>query len=207
MFADFVATKTFHLIAITETWLTPDYHSSLVSLPSYQLVRRDRATRGGGVCWYIHSFFKFKTIAIPDNGIEQVWVSTSLNKMKIGLWVFYRPPSSPVSVLDFLEETLTTICAEVRDTILVGDFNIDFLDNCSASYKHISNILECFNLVQIIDTPTRISGDTATLIDLMCMSKHIGVKSHMVEEVMGMSDHLMTCCELHCEVPQPLGRS
>ena len=41
------------IIATTETWLHGGILPSEVAIPSYRLLRRDRTSRGGGICLYI----------------------------------------------------------------------------------------------------------------------------------------------------------
>ena len=49
-------TKTFHLIAISETWLDDTIQDNKVNLPIYYIVRHDRIKKcGGGVCLYIRN--------------------------------------------------------------------------------------------------------------------------------------------------------
>jgi len=42
-----------HIALITESWFTSKHSESVVSICNYQLLRRDRGSRGGGVCAYI----------------------------------------------------------------------------------------------------------------------------------------------------------
>lgn len=60
-----------------------------------------------------------------NNDLEQLWISVVVNKQKIGLGVFYRPPSSSITALNNLQGALAYICVQVEDIILVGDANID----------------------------------------------------------------------------------
>jgi hypothetical protein len=42
------------IICITESWLSPDIHDRCVSIPGFNLFRRDRiGSSGGGVCVYL----------------------------------------------------------------------------------------------------------------------------------------------------------
>lgn len=44
------------VVCVTESWLSPHIDDSLVALPGYNLIRRDRESVNGrgGVCLYLH---------------------------------------------------------------------------------------------------------------------------------------------------------
>ena len=48
-------------------------------------------------------------------------------------------------------------CASEK-VIILGDFNINFLDTIGFAYKRFVDILETFDFVQHIDKPTHNSG-------------------------------------------------
>ena len=41
------------LLALTETWLTPNVDDNLIKINGYSLFRKDRGSRGGGVALYV----------------------------------------------------------------------------------------------------------------------------------------------------------
>lgn len=43
--------------------------------------------------------------------------------------------------------------------------NIDLFDTASSNYRHFQYLLECFNLIQIINNPTKIEQTSITLLD------------------------------------------
>ncbi len=45
----------FDVICLSETWLNNNVPDNDVNLDEYTLYRRDRGSRGGGVCAYIHT--------------------------------------------------------------------------------------------------------------------------------------------------------
>ncbi|KAK9728667.1 hypothetical protein QE152_g17096 [Popillia japonica] len=97
----------FDFIAITETWLTDAISTDSVSIGGYNLIRNDRATRGGGVAFYITNTLQFDIIRTLTT-IEQLWISISAGLLKIALGVVYRPPGSDLEVfLDNFECTLS----------------------------------------------------------------------------------------------------
>ena len=45
----------FDVICLSETWLTDDTSDEDITLKNYELYRKDRKEKGGGVCVYINS--------------------------------------------------------------------------------------------------------------------------------------------------------
>ncbi|VDP87834.1 unnamed protein product [Echinostoma caproni] len=54
-----------NLNAVNETWLTTKILDSEMRLPGMQLLRRDRATRGGGLLLYYHNSLQCEQIECP----------------------------------------------------------------------------------------------------------------------------------------------
>ena len=78
------------IIALTETWLTPDVPDSHCSLLDYNILRRDRIGKiGGGVMIYIRSSIFYRNLDILNEGNFEI------------LWVWLRPQflPRPVSAL------------------------------------------------------------------------------------------------------------
>ena len=82
--------------------------------------------------------------------------------------------------------------------ILLGDTNCDFtgkqndqlIDN---NAKHMANIYDLFSFKQLVEQPTRITLETATIIDHIattCARDIVGVGAHEVS----LSDHFMVYC-------------
>ena len=66
-------------------------------------------------------------------------VSTASNKFCI--CVFYRPPSSPVSIFDLFTTLQMINPAYFSTFLLLGDFNVDF---CNSQKKLFSHLTICF---------------------------------------------------------------
>ena len=118
--------------------------------------------------------------------MESVWVEIRFPKVKpLLLSCTYRPPSALVDWYTEFENQLQKSSSSCLDNIIVGDFNLDMLRTCPDQW---TGILNSFNLSQIIDIPTRITGNSSTLLD------HVYVNSiHKVKEIFvsdkALSDH------------------
>lgn len=143
--------------------------SSLYKIEEYTLFRSDRAASGGGVAMYIQSKFRPQKLNIGDieSDINQLWVKFKYNKLTFKVGVIYRPPSVPIAHLHFLYDDLADIIHDCDICILTGDLNINLLNKDSAESKFLYDILETFNLHQIIVDPTRVTENSESLIDLV----------------------------------------
>ena len=80
-------------------------------------------------------------------------------------WDFLSTPTQS-HFLGSFQEVLDCVSAENKEMI-TGDFNFNLLDtSCPKSTRDFKGIFYSFNLTQLIDNATRISKDSATLLDL-----------------------------------------
>ena len=96
-----------------------------LSISNYQLFRLDRNRHGGGIAIYIHISFSCKVI-LKGGPFALEFISISIvSQSSFCLCLFYRPPSSPVSIFDNLCTTLQIVNpADFSGFVLVGDFNV-----------------------------------------------------------------------------------
>lgn len=200
-FKAMVQKSKYDIVALGETWLTSSIDSSKLNISNYVLVRKDRGSRAGGVAFYTNSKIRFEVIDSSDI-IEQLWISCILEGVSIATGVIYRQPSYSYSIfINELESTLIEIIPYYDKIILVGDINIDMLSNSYAS-STFNNMLQSMGFSQIIDSPTRITSCTATLIDVVCASDLDIVHSSGVLSVHGLSDHELVYCNLKFSSPR-----
>ena len=86
--------------------------------------------------------------------------------------LFYRPPSSPVSIFDNLCTTVQLAHpVKFSSFILLGDFNVNFQNAHHPLFSYINDILLTFSLKQVVSSFTHISpNSTNSLIDLVMLS-------------------------------------
>lgn len=157
----------FSVIGVTETWL----HSTspnLFELNNYTLVRQDRTDkRGGGIAFYISEQLQFKIR--KEKCIQQ---SESLfleimspNNKNIIIGLIYRPPHSSINLFcEDLDKCLHTLTSEGKQLYLMGDFNIDLITQ-STHHDPLIHIMYSNSCYPHINKPTRIDGQSSTLID------------------------------------------
>lgn len=202
LFTDLIVDNDFTVIALSETWLSPNVSSQQLKLTDYDLVRSDRESRGGGVAFYVKSNVKYSILDIqylPSHELEQLWIILKVARLKIAVGCAYRPPNQSITCLDELETVLSNLSLEVDEIMLVGDLNVDFL-RTDTKLQYLLNILDLFNLKQIINEPTRISDTSSSLIDIICVDKFRNVLDSGTTDLLNVSDHLLVFCDLDMSI-------
>ena len=102
----------------------------------------------------------------------------------------YRPPDD-TTFLNKFSSTLDRIWMKRSNIILLGDFNFNLLpkarDTCSSTWK-FRQLLNKFNLKNVINKATRITDTSTTLIGLVICSDTSKI-SHQGVCDLGISDH------------------
>ena len=76
----------------------------------------------------------------------------------MGTISLYRPPSAQSEWINLFEEKLSIAQSTVLEIILMGDFNID----CTCLKRKWQNLVQLFDLSQLVSEPTRITETTST---------------------------------------------
>ena len=141
---------------------------------------------------YIHNNLTTELITKGAYSLEFLAVSVSNGISKyFCISLFYRPPSSPVHVMDSLFTTLETLnISSFSNFVLIGDFNINLHNPSCFLYPKLSNILQSFSLSQVVqDTTHNTRNGSETLIDLALVSSADHVKDCSVIPPLLNSDH------------------
>lgn len=113
---------------------------------------------------------------MENDNLELLWAEIKIQKFVVFLGVCYRPPSNSLEstslFLDSLQSSLDSIERNTNTLIvLLGDFNAHFdkndLSSCTDFGMRLYYMLECNNLVQLIEEPTRITKKKSTILDLI----------------------------------------
>lgn len=183
----------FDVIAISESWLTRNTPKDRFELQGFNIIRNDRKNkRGGGVCLYVKEQYSYKKITLPNapEMPEMLWVEVSIGHTKIAIGTLYKPPKIPYLAFVQVYDSLLHIYSRYEHAILTGDFNINML--CPNSYESKAlndNVIEPFALTQLIQTPTRITESSKTLIDLLLVNNSKKVLFAGACDAPGVSDH------------------
>ena len=182
------------MICITETWLTSNIPDSSVSIPGFNLFRKDRvATFGGGVCVYLDQRIPCKILhSCDDNHVESLWLSLrpfSLPReiTSIILGVIYHSTrnnnAENVILKDHIQGNLDKLLADQPNALVVitGDFNPNVTGLCQKDITHPNN------LTQLVSFNTRDANDTA-ILDWFLTNKPKTFSISRLPKV-GSSDH------------------
>ena len=191
------------ILTLSETWLSGDVSNTQIEIQGYTLHRLDRPSHGGGTAVYIPSHMKAKRRKdLEICGIEILWLELRFRLKRVLLGVVYRPPDSK----DFFSEftnILARATAEANKTImLAGDFNCDVLSTSSRQTRLLEEIIEEFQLIQVIQDPTRVTNNSSTLIDLILCSE-AGLISNAKSLPCRVSDHHLVYCEMSVHSSKP----
>ena len=145
----------FDFVFIQESKLDPAFPDSFLNNKFYNLIRRDRKARAGGLLVYTKKSYQILNLVI-DPVFEIITFSTLLNRIKHTFVSSYNPhfKFSPVYLVH-LEDLLKTFFAKkFTNLTLIGDLNQDLL---SINGDNLKSLMSAFNLKSHMNSPTRIA--------------------------------------------------
>ena len=164
----------FSFIGLTETWLTRQ-NADLYNIEGYKHVNLCREEkRGGGISLFISDRINVavrQDLSLMESHIEILFIEVQkefngTNKDCL-IAVVYRPPNTDLGAFNnSLTQILQNLNMQNKDVYIMGDFNVNILDtkNHIPSEEFIENFYS-FGLFPLINKPTRVTCNTATLID------------------------------------------
>ena len=164
----------FSVIALTENWLDKS-KQDLFDLEGYNCLHQFRKEkRGGGVSLYVENgidFINRPDLEYFDSEMESLSIEaegSSFNlSSNIVIAVIYRMPNTSIDIFnDRVTSILNTITRENKLCYFLGDLNIDLLKHGNHSpTSGFLDIMYSYSMFPLITKPTRVTKDTATLID------------------------------------------
>ena len=197
----------FSVIGITETKITNssglDFNARL---SNYQFEYVPTPLSCGGVGMYINNCLKFKVLErTSKEAFQALWIEIESPKSKnIVCGVIYRQHNDPEQFLQYLDMTLEKLSSSDKAVYLMGDFNIDLLKCEISDYSHNFLLsLQCYSFFPVIDKPTRVYKNSATLIDNIFVNRfdHKISGGNIVSDI---SDHYSQFCFIHSLTPKNL---
>ncbi|EZA50288.1 hypothetical protein X777_11299 [Ooceraea biroi] len=141
-----------------------------------------RIDNTGGVILYIREEIRYD-ITLQEKVNSNCWcvaIEVKEKWYKGSIAVMYHSPSAPDSVfVDFLEDITERLVLK-GDCIIVGDFNINILED-SFYTKKIHTIMLGLGMKQYVDKPTRVTKDSQTIIDLIFANRKINIQDRYKE--------------------------
>ena len=168
------------IIGISESKLDESVLGPEVEIDDYKILRCDRNRHGGGVACYIRNDLSYNVISVFPSEIESVFFEILLpNSKSITVGTIYRPPNQS-NFLEVLNENMNKIIFSQKK----------FLNNKSipSDVKSYYEFCTFFSLHQLIKVPTRITCNSATIINHILASYPERVTQQGIIDV-GLSDH------------------
>ena len=185
--SEYILRHNTNLAFITETWLKDSVPDSVVQIPGFAVVRKDRKVIDhGGVCAYIQEgncrYKQLKDLNCCEDH-ESLWLFLRMNRLPRGFScinsgvIYHSPKADGPLFRDHLFRSLAL--TETRypncGLLVTGDFN----------RLNIDGLLNHFRLKQIVKVPTR---KKATL-DLILTNMHEYYSPPQAYPPFGLSDH------------------
>ena len=172
------------IMTISETWLNSYIDDKLIAISGYTLLRQDRQgeeakTRGGGLISYIIQGKAMHVKDLPEDSvstkhIEAHWFHLTMpNSRNIYICNTYRPPTGKVDLaLRTLNSSITNKNLRRTDIFILGDFNVDYRNKSSPSYKKLAFFETSNSLQQVIQKATRTTKKNHSILDLILTSSN-----------------------------------
>ena len=190
----------FSVIGITETKITNsaglDFNPHI---PNYQFEQMPTPLSCGGVGMYVNSSINYTVLERTSNeAFQALWIELeSLEGKNVICGVIYRQHNSPEQFQTYFDMTLERLSSTNKPIYVMGDFNIDLLksETCDFSHNFLLS-MQSYSFSPVIDKPTRVHNNSATLIDNILVNR-IDVKLSSGNIVSDISDHYSQFCIIH----------
>jgi hypothetical protein len=184
--------KDIDVLCFTEHWLKEDY-LKLIRIDQYKLVSyfSRKQPNHGGPCIYVGKNFCTKNLNCFKNisAKKDFEVSaTELVDYDYIIGCIYRSPDGNFWIfLKNLDYILHTIQSRNKKPLLCGDWNLNILvDN--RRLQDLQILLESYNMMNTVRSPTRITPTTVSLTDVIITNKDSPILNTSVVDL-GLSDH------------------
>jgi hypothetical protein len=152
-----------------------------------------RESLGGGVCVLISNNIIFQTIDLKQVCHEKTFeicaVKLHIKMTKLIIFCIYRAPAGNLKQFyDTLEIILNHFLQPNMTYLICGDLKINLFIKSNDTLK-LETLMNTFNLTQVVNFPTRIINNNATLIDTFFVDTTIYDKIQVKSFINGLSDH------------------
>lgn len=189
------------VICVSETHTTANIDNSEINLRNYNVYRCDTTnSKTGGVAIYVNKKLMTK-LCFCENFLNNVWtlsVQTAKEITNGSITVIYHSPnanSSDATFLDYFEKWSADQLDISLNNIVCGDFNIDLMKMDTYS-KRVTNIINNTGMKQIVNSATRITKKSKTLIDYVISNNYL-IKANVL-----LDDKISDHCTIEIELPK-----
>lgn len=192
------------VLCVTETKLDSSYSNTLFSCNNFKCYRKDKTSRSGGIIVYVRSDIPHNRISkleLIDHAchIESIVIEFDCKKYKLVLMCAYKNPNVPKDLfIEHLSKAYDVISDSNKESILVGDVNIDMSTRDNIIDKKLCAMYDLKNLIK---TATCFKSEKGTLIDPVIVSNTRRMCSPF-NIIFGASDfHNLVGCVLKHSLP------
>lgn len=182
----------FDVLCFTETHLDATVPDSDLLIDGFSSIyRKDRSCHSGGLLMYVSQILWSKRRDdLETTSVHSMWVELRLYNISLLLCNCYRSPNTPVHFWNDLNINIERAIDCTENITIVGDLNEDLLNT---SNRHLHNVMLLNNLNNTITGATRVTNNSATLIDPILISDALTYNSSGTIDVENaVSDHKAT---------------
>ena len=187
----------FDIIAVTETWLTTAVSDDDIGLDNYNVYRKYRQGRGGGVCIYVNTLLPCRRRSdLETDNLEVVWIEVLLLPKPV-------PGMSRGDAIAYIQDLQDMLIrasnAAAESIFLMGNFN----DRCTEwDGRHTDSELKqdlvdtttALGLHQLINQPTYHTRTSSNILDLIFTDSLGYVTEAGTLPRLGTSHHAVVYC-------------
>ncbi len=203
---------------MTETWLDDTVSNSMLLTCAgstirypYSVYRKDRGSRGGGVCIFVHNNMTVSPVSLPSKFTECEVLTLDINQCNSGnmhrLICVYRPPKDNSEQAKTLSDCLNYLCTVPAGGVitLVGDFNLPSVqwEFAACDENGVDDVLiDCFlynNFTQFVSFPTHTTS--GNILDLILCNDVSSILNVLPDVPFLSSVHKSVDFSLFCRKP------
>lgn len=150
------------IICLTETWIG-SHEKNLYNIAGYKMLDNcNDDYKSGGVLIYVNDTFVCDEVTIDFATGDFLGAKITVNNESFTLICIYRFIWKSISLfLGDMDELLKRL--KCHNLYIVGDININLMNNYEA--EDYVMLMSSYGLDSLVNSPTRISGQTATCLD------------------------------------------
>lgn len=158
------------VLCLTETCLTDSINDFEIHIENYNIIRVDSDSRHtGGVMCYISNKVKYELVEKVTFEKNYWLLVLYIKDININLaCVYHSPSASDADFISSFEEWCNEAILKLNGNLcVVGDFNLNWLDNTRYYPTKFRNTVNDLGLRQIVPEVTRVTNESKTMIDLV----------------------------------------
>ena len=176
---------------LIETWLSDDSTLSLFEIPEYhRLISHAGFNRNSGAGIYVHKSLQYQVVEFHESSPAVAVNCTNASKNCFAVACVYKSPSC--DKLTFIQKVSTWTSALANSKhpcYIVGDMNINLLENNTTSNNYIESVL-LSGFTQHIKKPTRVTPVSKILLDHVFHNKYLQNTYDVIN--LSITDHYAT---------------